>query len=477
MIKVYLANKIFIKLSQLEKPQRDYLISKYRHNYSDYCAFTKKYVTKTLTLFEIVTWTSGERWVALPPNLNYFKEVAEEINLDSTFIDRRVNPIIDFPKVLINPRGEQIEWLKQLEKFEYDALLSLPTGSGKTALSIYIASLLKTPMLFIASKTSYLESFKKEVFSFVENAKDNFMELKSEFFKQDKPEVKAFQCCSIQTLSRNLEHLEKLKDSFGFVVLDEIHSSIFSNEYRKAVYSLNSRNRIYLSATPEIRSLDILHCMVSKNIVNSDISIDFDINFLPMKIVLDNDIKSKALRSDNFMEKKGIVASDEKLFYATVELIKFLVKQDRGILVYSTVFDLQQRISEELNGRGIKTVTFNSETKKSSYEGYLKDFDIGDIKCIIGGTAVVEALSLYRLSVIIDLDLSLSINATNQLLGRLKRKNDQICAKDKVFVKYIYQGISENKYKNVTLPVIKSLDYVKIHPTKTVQNYSILEAL
>ena len=102
-------------------------------------------------------------------------------------------------------------------------------------MSIYIAGLLKVPTISIASKTSYLESFKKEVHSFVDNAEDNIQVLDTGWFEQDNPQVKAFNVVSIQTLSRNIEHLEKLQNSFGLVIADEIHSSLFSQEYRKAL--------------------------------------------------------------------------------------------------------------------------------------------------------------------------------------------------------------------------------------------------
>jgi hypothetical protein len=144
LIKVYLKNKIFIKLSQLEKHQRDYIISKYRFKYEEYSSFTRKYEYKTLNLFELVTWRNGEKWVAVSPNIEYFQSVMKELNLEINVIDLRANPSIEFPKVNLVPRNGQNVWIEKLEKFDFNALLTLSTGSGKTAMSIYIAGLLKT---------------------------------------------------------------------------------------------------------------------------------------------------------------------------------------------------------------------------------------------------------------------------------------------------------------------------------------------
>jgi superfamily II DNA or RNA helicase len=110
----------------------------------------------------------------------------------------------------------------------------------------------------------------------------------------------------------------------------------------------------------------------------------------------------------------------------------------------------------------VSNVIFNSDTKKELYDEYLKEFDKGSIKVIIGGSALVEALSLYRLSLIIDTDLSLSDNGIVQLVGRLKRKNPEICDKQKVYMKLIYKNISEKKFRNTKKADIIKNDAIEV---------------
>ena len=474
MIKIYLKNKIFIKLSQLEKHQRDKIIQSYRFSYSDYCPFNKKYITKNLNLFELVTWSNSERWVALPPNIEFFQNIMKELELEFVVEDLRAKPLIEFPKVNLIPKDNQNIWIEKLEKFDFNALLTLSTGSGKTAMSIYIAGLLKTPTIFLASKTSYLESFKKEVQSFVDNAEDNIQVLDSKWFEQDNPQVKAFNVCSIQTLSRNLEHLEKLQHSFGLVIADEIHSAMFSQEYRKALYSLNAKHKIYLSATPKIKSMNIVNAMVSSNIVSDDTDIDFDIIYQPIVMDLNSEVTREVLQIENHNSKKSVVFSTERLQHSVVDLTEFSVGNNRGVIVFSTNKIFQESISTLLNEKNISNVVFNSDTKKELYDEYLKGFDNGSINVIIGGVALIEALSLYRLSLIIDTDLSLSENSIIQLIGRLKRFNPEICDKQKIYLKIIYKNISEKKFRNTTLSVLKTMDYVKIQPTKYTDTYDLV---
>ena len=112
MIKIYLKNKIFIKLSQLEKHQRDFIINKYRFKYEEYCAFAKRYVTKNLNLFEVIDW-NGAKWCGLPANITYFQNIMEELKLEVNIIDLRVAPQIDFPKVNLVPSDNQKLWIEK----------------------------------------------------------------------------------------------------------------------------------------------------------------------------------------------------------------------------------------------------------------------------------------------------------------------------------------------------------------------------
>ena len=474
MIKIYVKNKIFIKLSQLKKPQRDFIISKYRFKYEEYCPFNKRYIIKNLNLFELVTWSNSERWVALPANIEFFQNIMKELELEFVVEDLRAKPLIEFPKVNLIPKDNQNIWIEKLEKYDFNALLTLSTGSGKTAMSIYIAGLLKTPIIFIASKTSYLESFKKEVNSFVDNAEDNIQVLDTKWFQQENPQVKAFNAVSIQTLSRNIEQLEKLQNSFGLVIGDEIHAGMFSQEYRKALYSLNTRHKIFLSATPKIKSMEIVNAMVSSNLVSDDTDIDFDIIYQPIILDLNPEITREVLQIENHNSKKSVVFALERLQHSVADLTEFSVNNNRGVIVFSTNKVFQESISTLLNEKNISNVVFNSDTKKDLYDTYLKEFDSGNISVIVGGTALIEALSLYRLSTIIDCDLSLSENSIVQLIGRLKRFNPEICDKQKIYLKLIYKHISEKKFRNTTLTVLKTMDYIKVEPTKSTNTYDLV---
>jgi len=475
MLKIYIANKIFIKMKDLPKEVKQDIIKNYIFTYSDYDAMSKGYVDKTVNLMEVITWTNNEKWVALPCNLDYFLPILKKHNINFLVSDRRANPRIEhYPNVSIVPRENQMEWLNKLEEFNYNAIMALPTGSGKSLLAVFLGYLLKVPMVFTASKTSYIKSFKQEVMKFVDNWEDNYCEINTEWLRNG-AEIKPYMTASIQAL-QNKDILEALKDKFSLLVADEVHLGMLSKERRNIVYGMNPKYRVYLSATPEIITKGYINAVASPNFVTGEGSIDFDIKYQPINIDIGRSEVTKYKSLEHFAHKKKFMFEKEELIRGIIEFIEWQVQLNRGVLLFNTNSYFQERVKEVLLEKGINTVCFNKNTKKDNYGDYFKQYDKGDIKVIIGGTAVIEALSLYRLSVFIDTDLSETPNQIIQKIGRLKRKDDKVSDKDKVYIKLIYKGITQNKYKYTTLPTLRSMkDYVKVLPTLNIKGFNIID--
>lgn len=475
MLKVYIADKIYIKMKDLPREVRQDVVKSYMFTYKDYDAFSKSYVEKNVNLMEIIKWKNDEKWIGLPCNLDYFLPILKKYDINFLVSDRRANPRIEkFPNVNIVPRENQMEWLNQLEELNYNAIMALPTGSGKTLLSVFLGSLLKVPMVFIASKTSYLKSFKQEVMKFVDNWEDNYAEINTEWLRNGAM-IKPYMTASIQAL-QNDDILEALKDKYSLMVADEVHLGMLSKERRKIIFGMNPKYRVYLSATPEIVTKGYINAVASPNFVTSEGKIDFDIKYQPINIDLGREDITKAKSFEHFAERKSFIFSKQEIINSLAEFIKWQDELGRGCLVFNTNFNFQETLAEKLNSIGIKTVCFNQKTNKKKYDEYFKQYDEGEIKVIIGGTSVVEALSLYRLSTFIDTDLSETNNQIIQKIGRLKRKDNEISDKQKVYVKLIYKGLTENKFKFTTLPTLKTMkDYVKILPTKHIKGFNIID--
>ena len=137
-------------------------------------------------------------------------------------------------------------------------------------------------------------------------------------------------------------------------------------------------------------------------------------------------------------------------------------------MLFCTDKTFQENISDILNACGIKSQCLNSNTSKAKLENYFKAFEQGDIKVFIGGASTVEALSLYKLSVFIDVDLSDTDNSVEQKQGRLKRLKEEVCSKSKIYIKFLYKNMTENKYKFTIKPTLtnkKLSQYTDLQPT------------
>lgn len=475
MLNIYIANKIFIKMKDLPREVRQDIVSNYMFTYKEFDALSKSYVDKTVNLLEVVTWKNDEKWISLPANLDYFLPIIKKHNIQFMVSDRRANPRIEhYPNVNITPREEQMEWLNQLEEYKYNAIMALPTGAGKTLISVFLGYLLKVPMIFVASKTSYIKSFKQEVMKYVDNWEEHYTEINTEWLRNG-AKITPYMTASVQALQNN-DILEALKDKYSLLVADEVHLGMLSKERRNIIYGMNPKYRVYLSATPEIVTEGYINAIASPNFITSEGSIDFDIKYLPINIDIGRNDIVKYKQLEHFAHKKNFIFTKEDLVRGIIEFIQWQVQLNRGVLLFNTNSYFQERVSEILNQKGIKTVCFNKNTKKDKYDEYFKQYDNGEIKVVIGGTSVVEALSLYRLSVFIDVDLSETPNQIIQKIGRLKRKDNEISDKDKVYIKIIYKGITENKYKYTTLPTLRTMkDYVKVLPTKNIKGFNIID--
>ena len=162
------------------------------------------------------------------------------------------------PKFVLELRKDQKE---AAEKFismntgtSMKGIVQLPTGKGKTILALYVASQLGMKTLVVVHKDDLVTGWQKDIaLSFDSKCSPGLI-------KAQKKKMGDFiTIATVQTLSRmNEEALSEYLDSFGFVIMDEMHhcpASTFS-----IVSKFNSRYRLGLTATAE-RKDGLAHVM------------------------------------------------------------------------------------------------------------------------------------------------------------------------------------------------------------------------
>ena len=122
-------------------------------------------------------------------------------------------------------------------------VLSLPTGVGKTVISLYIACQLKLKTLIVVHKTFLMDQWEERIRKFVPNARIGRLQ-------QDVENVEG---CDIvigmlQSLAMR-EYDDETFDDFGLIIFDEVHV-VPAPVLSRALLKLCAPNMLGLSATP-----------------------------------------------------------------------------------------------------------------------------------------------------------------------------------------------------------------------------------
>lgn len=173
--------------------------------------------------------------------------------------DRRITVYSStVPKFVLELREDQKaaaeSYLKMNNGYKLRAAVQLPTGKGKTVLALYLAAKLKQKTLVIVHKDDLVVGWQNDVdLCFNHKCVPGLIKAKSR-------KVGSFiTIATAQTLSRmDEDELSMYLNSFGFVVLDEMHhcpASMF-----EFVNRFTSRYRLGLTATAE-RKDGLAHVM------------------------------------------------------------------------------------------------------------------------------------------------------------------------------------------------------------------------
>lgn len=447
---------IFIKFVDLSRELRQNLCKFYffteKNSYSEKPA--------TINLVSLVEF-GGEKCLKFPSNESYFKDCIRELGLEvGNTIDLRVLPKIEGLTTSITLREKQEEILEKLQQVNYNGLITARTGFGKTLVSIKICELLKTTMLFIASRTSLIENLLKDCQTF--NVDPNLItKVDTEWLSN--PIITPIMHVTTSALN-NEDILNALNDKIGLTICDEIHMGITSEIARNNMYRINSKYNIYLSATPDnLKFENLTEAVLSNNIITAEQVIDFDVQLHTLCLKPSGIIQDRFYSTRNYGDKKNAIFLDRAYMESIAELVAYsVIKTKRGVLVYLESTQAQENLANMLRCYGVKVATLNTNTKKKDTKEILEGYDKGEFDVLIGGTSLSAGISLYRLSLVVDLNLRLNSNNLTQLMGRLLRVNKDICTKNKIYLKVTTLKMTDFAWES-DKECLREFDYIKFN--------------
>ena len=300
-------------------------------------------------------------------------------------------------------------------KPKHTGIIRLGTGYGKTIIAIELIKARQTPTLIIVPRNHLVQQFSETI---RENAG-----LKTGIIQGSKEDIKEITVASIQTLVRRPAILDKIKDYFSMVLVDECHTMI-TNKRLSVVQMFNAKYIHGLTATP--RRTD-----------EQDKAIFFTFG----DIIISKDLKRKnpevkLLKTNvnipilaGYHQMIDLQVENEERNALITKAIKKELEEKRKILILTKRIAHYQLLASALTDYKIHTI--NSSDKDSDKSSLLKelregkqDFDIilGTYSMLSTGTDI-PALDTLIFAGDLRSDV-LQIQSVGRILRLFKDKQD-----------------------------------------------------
>lgn len=451
---------IFVKFGDLSRELRQNLCRKYffveKQSYSEN--------PQTINLVSLVDF-SGEKCLKFPSNQSYFESCIRELGCEvGEVVDFRCDKKLEGFKTNITLRDNQLNMVKQLEACDYNGLITSKTSAGKTVLSLKLAEILQVSMLFVVPRVSLMDNLLKDIEKF--GIEDKYVTKVNTEWLQDKKFTNIMYCSAAAL--QNPEILEALKNNIALVVFDELHLLLYGEKTRNNIQAINSKYKVYLSATPTNLNFDNIHlALLSPNIITVEEEINYKIQVANINITPSHYMIDRYFATRTYHKKKEAIYTNEYLKIVAEAVAYSYLKLGRQCVVYCEDKEAQERVAEHISLFGLSVGVLNSNTKSKKGTDIINTFDAGKYQVIVSGTSISAGVSLYKLSTIFDISLTLNSNNLEQTLGRLKRKDDIVCNKSKCFIKFTFDKLTSKAWDR-DRECLYQFDYLDFTPTKNV---------
>lgn len=212
---------------------------------------------------------SGRKYTKYSPYLTYYDNTCgnlsvpigtdlSDLNIKSRS-DDRVFPKVNVPQFVLELRDDQKKaakayFDKNINPYELNGIIQMPTGKGKSILGLYLAYALSTRTLVVVHKDDLVRGWINDIKLAFNN------KVIPGIIKAKKRSIGGFiTIATVQTLGNLSEKdLELLYGHFGLVIQDEVHHCPATSF--EVVNHFYPRYRLGLSATPE-REDGLTHVM------------------------------------------------------------------------------------------------------------------------------------------------------------------------------------------------------------------------
>lgn len=258
-----------------------------------------------------------------------------------------------------------------------NGIVKLPPGTGKTVLTIYLASQLGLKTCIVLNNDSLFKQWIKEIVKFSGCTEDDIGIIKQKLFvTENKKFTVAMSATLTSKLKRDLNKAfhEVNNSEFGLVVYDEVHNTSASEVYSKASLLFRTQNILGLSATPfHYAESEIL----MKNTIGPIIHESNEYEMTPEynMIHFDSGLKKHQYvmnKFNDYIKKKSyynkVITSSPTYIEIIKKIVQKLYSLDRKIMIICMTKKQVKLISEHLNTLGIEHRRYYGEEKEINKE-------------------------------------------------------------------------------------------------------------
>ena len=345
----------------------------------------------------------------------------------------------------VSLRPYQKECLDAIDKGFYEkklksAIVSLPTGAGKTIIFSAYAYNKDLRTLVIAHRDELIEQA-TEKYIFLTGKSENTGIIKSGIW-----EIKPFTAGSVQTLYSNLDKVNGKE--FDLIIADEAHHYV-SDTYKAVIEKLLDTNPdiklLGVTATPFRNDNKNLTEIFEELVYSIDIKELMRLGYLvPIrgkKIYLPVDIDKLKIRYGDFTNSSiAEIFDDDEVNRLIVKRWKEEAENRKTIFFLSSV-QHAQRLAELFSKEGIPACYVEGKMSLKQRQEIIRDFREGKIKILTNMNILTEGFDDPSVECIAIVRPTKSLNLYAQIVGRGLRLSPETGKKDCLILDFT--GISE----------------------------------
>ncbi len=329
-------------------------------------------------------------------------------------IDKRVTEVLDYEyKTNIKLRELQNNAVAKLLS-KTNGILDAACSAGKTIITLKLIEELNQRTLILVHEYKLLEQWKERL---LENT--NLNEKEIGLYTANKKNVKPITLATVQTFTK---YVDKFKDYFGCVVLDEGHmapattfGNIISKMNSKYKYCLTgslerSDNKTFL--TKELFG-EVLFKITDNELLKAGSIIMPNVYFVKTNYRYDVDVDKK-----NYVKFVNALSENKKRNELIIKHIHATAK-NKKFVVFTNRREHCDLISKELNKLNFKTITLMGGDKNYSFKDLNNKLERNELDGIVATTSD-KGMDIPVLDVGYQL---VPCSDLRQRIGRIKRKN------------------------------------------------------